>query len=322
MPIQPWKNFHHVAHINLKGSLFFFCRIQVHKKMTGARIRRIYWEQIRKVSTCFNSMWTGTISTSTHFAETTMSALLASFHLYRNMHVFQIAQFFRSTRDVCRNWSLYSSTRERSILPETAQLNVFNSWSMRRESTLFLECFVNNGWVRITLVLFAARRSFTSSPSMQVCSALKVLKASNLQISNVPGTLSSTSMCHRHNTVYVRGMVIPSSLRMLGIYIYKRDRRSPLFLTTWIDDNPTPIPAAYPSFDNGTHGYLLTWKPPLEHSLASSGYVACAVRSVPSVATTFSVLSCLTCGLQNSTCIQLWTVPNTRQRSRSSSTNK
>lgn len=98
----------------------------------------------------------------------------------RKMHVFQIAQFFRSTRDVCRNWSLYSSTRERSILPETAQLNVFNSWSMRRESTLFLECFVNNGWVRITLVLFAARRSFTSSTSMQVCSALKILKASNL----------------------------------------------------------------------------------------------------------------------------------------------
>lgn len=166
MPIQPWKNFHHVAHINLKGSLCVFCRIQVHKKMTGARIRRIYWEQIRKVSTCFNLMWTRTTSTSTHFAETTMSALLASFHLYRKMHVFQIAQCFRSTRDLCRNWSLYSSTRERSILPETAQLNMFNSWSMRRESTLFW----NVSWITAEseLLSYCLQRA-GHSHQVQVC---------------------------------------------------------------------------------------------------------------------------------------------------------
>ena len=131
---------------------------------------------------------------------------------------------------------------------------------------------------------------------------------------------TDASMCHRQNTVYVRGMVIPSSLRMF--YSGYVDPHYSSLLYYWIDDNP-PIPAAYPSFDHGAHGCLLRGLNIKTSRGTQFGiFWLCRMHSAKRSLCCNNVLSCLTCGLHNSTCIELWTVPNTRQLSRSPSTNK
>ena len=151
-----------MAHINLKGSscvLAFF-----------RRIYWIYWEQITKISTCSNSMWIRTISSlhTFHRNDYVSPTSIISFMLKDAR--FSNSSTFRSTSDLCRNWSLYSSTCQRSILPaETAQLNVFNPWSNGRcERTRFW----NVSWITAEseLLSHCLQRAEGHSHQVQVCS--------------------------------------------------------------------------------------------------------------------------------------------------------